>query len=88
MRGPIAIDGDVQFLVKRPQALHVIGMFVRVQDAAEILRPPADGRQPLAELPQAESRVNQHAGLIGLYVGAIAPGTAAQNSQANRHGLP
>ena len=61
-------------------------MLVRDQDALQILRRAADPGQTLADLTQAEPRVDQHAGLVGLQVGAIPGGTAAQNRQADRHG--
>src|ERR1017187_1966834 len=41
-----------------------------------------------ANLAQAEARLDGHAGLVGLHVGAIARGAAAEDGQANRHSLP
>ena len=85
--GPVAIDGNVQLLAEQRQALHMIRVLVRDQDPSQILRRPANGGEALANLAQAEARVNQDAGLFGFHIGTVAGGTAAKDGQANRHSL-
>ena len=68
------------------QARDVVRMLVRDQNASEILWGAADGSEPLSNLAEAESRIDQDAGLFGLNVRAVASGTAAENRQVNRHG--
>ena len=67
------------------QTLHVIRVLVRDENPGQVFRRPANGSEALANLTQAEARVNQDAGLVGFHVGAVAGGTAAEDGQANRH---
>ena len=46
--------------------------------AGQVLRRAANGGEALANLAQAETRVDQHAGLVGFHIGAVAGGTAAR----------
>ena len=87
LRGPVAIDGNAQLLTQQRQTLHMIRVLVRDQNPGQVLRRAANGGEALANLPQAEPRVYEHAGLVGLHVGAIAGGAAAKDGQANRHSL-
>ncbi len=64
----------------------MIGMLVRDQNTGKILRHPPDGGQPLADLAQAEARVNQDARFVGFDVRAIAARATAEDRQTNRHG--
>lgn len=84
-RGAVAVDGNAEFFSDHGEALDVIVMFVGDEDAIEILGCAADGSQSLADLAEAESGIDQQAGLIGFEVGAIACGTAAKNSQVHGH---
>jgi hypothetical protein len=68
--------------------MDVIGMLMSDEDARQVLRGPANGGKARANLAQAEARIDEDARLIGLHVSAIAGGTAAEDSQTNRHGLP
>ena len=88
LRRPVAIDRDAQLLTQRRQTLHMIGMLVRDQNPGQVLRCPANTGEALANLAQAETRVDEQAGLVGLQVGAVAGGAAAEDGQANRHTLP
>ncbi len=62
-------------------------MLMRDENASQVLGSPAYGGQALTDLAQAETRVYQDAGLFSFQIGAIARGTAAQDSKANRHRL-
>jgi hypothetical protein len=64
----------------------MIGMFVGNENAGEIFRRAADGREALSDLTGAKSRVHEDAGFVGFHVGAIAGGPAAKNGEANSHG--
>jgi hypothetical protein len=54
-------------------------VLVRDQNPGQILRRAANGGEALANLPPAELRVHEHAGFVGLRVGAIAGGAAAED---------
>ena len=69
------------------QALDMVAVLVGDEDAGEIFRGAADGGEALADLAEAEARIDQDAGFVGLHVGAIAGGAAAENGQSNRHSL-
>jgi hypothetical protein len=84
-REAIAIDWNLQLRTKTGQALDVIGMFVRKQDAIEILRRAADGSETFANLASGKSRVDKETGFAGFQIGAIAAGTAAKNRKLNCH---
>ena len=86
LRGAIAIDGQFQFPGERQQAGNVVGMLMGNQDAGKIFWGAANGREALADLTRAESRVHEDAGFVGFHVSAIATGSAAKNSEANSHG--
>src|SRR6266404_5028524 len=85
LRRPIAIDRDAQLLGERQQALHMIRMLMRDQDAREVFRRSTKRGEPFANLSRAESGIDQDARLFGLHIGTIAGGTAAKNRQSNRH---
>ena len=57
----------------------MVRVLVGDENSGQIFRRPANGRQPLANLAQAEPRVDQDAGVIGFHIGAIAGGTAPQD---------
>jgi hypothetical protein len=81
----ITKEGDAQFGGDDGEALGVVGMLVRQQDAGQSLRGPADAGQALTNLTTAQSRIDQDAGFIGFQVGAIAAGTAPENRKLHRH---
>ena len=83
----VAVDGNAQLVAQRRQALHMVGVLVGDENAGQVLRRAANGGEALANLAQAEARVNEDAGLVGFHVGAVAGGTAAEDGQANRHSL-
>lgn len=65
----------------------MVGVLVRDEYPSQVFWCPANSGQALANLAQAEARIDQDASLIGLQIGAIARGTAAQDGKANRHSL-
>jgi len=77
----------MQFFAESGQALHMIRVLVRDENSGKVLGRAPDGGEALANLAQAEARVDQDAGLLGFHVGAVAGGTAAEDGQANRHRL-
>ena len=80
LRRAIAINRDLQFGAELDQSLDVISVFVRDEDAGQVFGRAANGGEPLADLPQAEPRINKDARLIRFQIRAIAGGTAAENS--------
>ena len=82
----VAVDGDSQFVGKAGQALDVIGVLVGDENPVQALGRAANRGQPLPDLADTETRVNEDAGFLGLHVGAVASGTAAQDRQFDTHG--
>jgi hypothetical protein len=85
LRQTIAVNGDSQLAGDHCQTLNVIGMFVRHEDPIDPFRRAANAEQALADLPSAQARVNQEAGLVGFKVSAVAAGTTAEYGETNRH---
>jgi hypothetical protein len=71
LRGTVTIDRDTKLFGQCGQALDVIRMFVRDQNAGQFLGCPRDRSQALANLAEAETGVYKKAGFIGLDVAAI-----------------
>ncbi len=82
---PVAINGNVEFGTETDEAVDMVRVFVSDQDAGDAFGRAANGGEALPDLAAAETGVNEDTGLGGLQVGAIAAGTAAQNSQLNGH---
>lgn len=83
--GPIAIDGYLQFGREHAEALGVVAVFVRDENAAQALRSSSNPQQPLADLPGAEPGVDEQAGVVGFQVGAVAAGTAGEDGEPGGH---
>jgi hypothetical protein len=83
----VAVDRNAELSTKLCQAMDVVGMLVGDEDAGQALRRATDGGQARPNLAQAEAGIDEDAGFIGLDIGAIAIGTASENSQTNGHGL-
>src|SRR5437764_386438 len=64
--GPIAIDRNAQLFSQASQALDVIGMFMSDKDRSQRFRGASDARKSLANLPQAEPRIDQDSNLVRL----------------------
>lgn len=85
--GTVTINGHVQFLSHGTEGLNMVRVFVGDEDPGKVFGHPADRGQPLPNLPQAESGIDEQPRFSGFQVGAIASGTAAKNRQAYGHGL-
>jgi hypothetical protein len=83
--GLVAVDGDAEFVAERSQSLDMVAVLVGDEDAGQVLRGAAQGGEALADLAEAEARIDQDAGFVGFHVSAIAGGTAPQNRQSNGH---
>lgn len=84
-RRAIAVNRDAQFVRQSRQAGNVVAVLVRDKDGVQILRRPADAGEALADLPQAETGIDQHPRLVGFDVGAVAGRTAAENREFDGH---
>ena len=80
----IAVNGDGQFVAERTEAVGVVGMFVREENAAQTFGCATDLREAFADLFGTETGIDQETGVAGLEVGAIAVGTTAENRELNR----
>ncbi len=81
----IAVDGNRQFGAQSGQALDVVAVLVRDQDSVQAFGSAADGSQPLANLTAAKTRIDKHARLLRLEIGAVARRTAAENGEMDCH---
>ena len=80
----IAVNGDGQFVAERAEAVGVVGMFVREENAAETFGRATDLGEAFADLFRAETGIDQETRAAGFEIGAIAVGTAAENRELNR----
>lgn len=82
---PITVNWNLQFPGQSEEAGDMVAVFVGDKNGRKIFGRPTNRGQPLADLARGKARVNQDAGVIGLKVGAIACGTAAQNGEFDGH---
>lgn len=82
---PVAIDRDLQFGGEHAEALGVVGVFVRDENAAQVFRSSSNSQQSLADLTGAESCVDEQAGIVSFQVGAVAAGTAGEDGEPGGH---
>ena len=86
-RKPIAAEGDAVPRAYGGESLDVVGVFVGDEYGLERFRSASDAGEPLADLPAAETGIDQQARLVGFQVGAIAARTAPEDGQLHRHGM-
>ena len=83
--GMVAVNRDVQLLRDAGQAINVVAVLVGDENGGEIFRRAPEAGEALADLARAEPGVHEHASLGSLNVGAIAPGTTAENGEFDGH---
>ena len=81
----IAVNGNGQLAAERAEAVGVVGVLVREEDAAEAFGRAADLREAFANLFRAEAGIDQEPRVTAFEIGAIAIGTAAQDRELNRN---
>jgi len=81
----IAIDRYRNFRAERPEAVRVIGMFVREENSTQPFRRTANLREPFPNLPGAKPGIDQKARVPAFEVRTITIRTAAQDRELNRH---
>ena len=81
----IAIDRDLQFGGQSNQALNMIRVLMRDENAVQILRSSPQGEEPLANLTPAQPRIHKEPGLIGLQVSAVTAGSAPEYGEFHGH---
>lgn len=87
LRGAVAINGDAVLVGKAGQAADVVRVLVSDEDAVEFFGDAADAGEAFGDLSVAETGVNEQAGFLGLQIGAIAAGAAAEYRQLNSHAV-
>ena len=85
VRESVAENRNVQLGGDHSEPLRVIGVLVRQKDAGQRFGGPSDAGEPIANLAPAEAGVDEQTHVIRLQIGAIAPGTTAQNCETYRH---
>jgi hypothetical protein len=81
-RESVAINGDREFAAQDFQATDMVAMFVRDQDAIELLRRDAALREAQDQLTRAQSAVDQNAAMVGGKERAVPGAAAAEYGQA------
>jgi hypothetical protein len=76
-REAVAVNGNFQLRAQTGEALDMIGVFVREQNAVEVFWGAANGSKAFADLAAGKAGVDQQPGFAGFEIGAIAAGTAA-----------
>jgi hypothetical protein len=77
----VTINRDVEFAAKHFQAANMIAVFVREQNAIELVGSDAALFQPQDELARTESAINEDFAVIGGDKGAISRAAAAEHGQ-------
>ena len=74
---PVTEDWDAQLLPQLEQSLHMVRMLVSDQNGGKIFRCASDRSEALADLAQAEARINENASLRSLDISTISCGTTS-----------
>ena len=84
-REPIGINGATVCLAEHAKSPDVIGMLMRQKNPMDIRHMTTDRRQPLRDLPRAQSRVHQQPRRIGLNQRTVASAATAKNRNLYPH---
>jgi len=84
-REPVAINRQIEFMAENFKTADVIGVFVRENDAVELLRRDATLLQTQHHLPRAQTAINENIAMLGGDQRAIPGAPAAEHGQAE-HG--
>ena len=71
LRGPIAVNRDAELFCQDTEALNVIAVFVRDENAGQVFWRTSDGSESLTNLTGTESGVDEDPGLRSLDIRAI-----------------
>jgi len=84
-RKPIAVNRQIEFVAENFKTADVISVFVRENNAVELLRRDATLLQTQNDLPRAETSINENLAVIGGDQGTVSRAPAAEHRQAE-HG--
>ena len=84
-RESIAVNWQIEFVAENFKAADVISVFVREDNAVELLRRDAALLQTQHDLPRAETAINENPAVIGCDQRAVPRAPAAEHGQAE-HG--
>jgi len=76
---------NLQFGAEHGQALNVVAVFVRNEDAVETFRRAANSKEAIADLPAAKAGIDEQASFFSFQISAIARRTTAQNREFDCH---
>jgi hypothetical protein len=83
----IRVDGNVEFAAKNFQTANVIAMFVREQNAVDLLRINAALLETKSDLARAEAAVDQNPAMIGRHERAVSGAAAPEHRQTKHAGI-
>ena len=84
-REPIAVNRQIEFVAENFKTADVISVFVREDNAVELLRRDAALLQAQHHLPRAQTAINENLAMIGCHQRAVPRAPAAEHGQAE-HG--
>ena len=84
-REPIAVNQQIEFVAENFKTADVICVFVRENNAVQLLRRDATLLQTQHDLPRAETSINENLAVIGGDQGTVSRAPAAEHRQAE-HG--
>jgi hypothetical protein len=84
-REPIAVNRQIEFVAENFQTANVISVFVRENNAVELLGRNATLLQAQHDLPRAQTAVNENFAMLGGDQRAVPGAPAAEHDQAE-HG--
>src|SRR5215813_9434966 len=84
-REPIAVNRQIEFVAENFKTANVISVFMRENNAIELLRRDAALLQTQHHLPRAQTTINENLAMMGGNQSAVSRAPAAEHGQAE-HG--
>jgi len=84
-REPIAVNRQIEFVAENFKTADVIGVFVRENNAVELLRRDATLLKAQHDLPRAQTAINENLAMLGGDQRAV-PGAPAAEHDQTEHG--
>ena len=84
-RKPVAVNRQLEFVTENFKPKNVIAVFVRENNAVQLLRRNSTLLQAQHDLPRAQTAINENIAMLGSDQGAVPGAPAAEHDQAE-HG--
>ena len=82
---PIAVNWEIEFVAENFKTADVIGVFVRENNAVELLRCDTALLETQHDLPRAQTAINENLAMVGGNQRAVSRAAAAEHGEAE-HG--